>query len=364
MKRSHKEFLLFLTMLAIAVTAAGIGFFYGRDRGVKSEEESKEEKSAPVAKIRAVELQRISMDKTVTAFGSVTAIPGETQTLNVPFESRVRRVLVATGQRVTAGTALVEVEPSPESLLQFEEAKANLAAARKDLGLTKSRFELKLLTNQELYQAQNAMNLAQIKLENLGKRGMRQVEIKSEKEALIGKVDVQEGQIVPAGASLATLVSENSIEVQLGVEPTDSLLLKPGQLVRLRLVHDRSDSVVDGRIRLIAGGLDPASRLINIYVSLPKNSGLPLDSYVRGAIVVDSKTTLAVPRSAVLPDEDKYNLFTIHDGRAIRHTVALGWQNEQTVEIIGDNLKAGDKVVVEGNYELEDDMPVELESQP
>jgi membrane fusion protein, multidrug efflux system len=364
MKRSRKEILLFITMLAIAVTAAGIGYFYGRDQGAKSEEESKEEKSAPTAKVKAVALRQTTIDKIVNAYGSVTAIPGEIQTLNVPFESRVRRVRVATGQRVAAGTILVEVEPSSESLLQLEEAKANLAAAQKDLAQAQSRFDLKLITNQELFQAQNALNLAKIKLENLEQRRMQRLEIKAEKEALISKVDAQEGQIVPAGAALATLVSENSIEAILGVEPTDAPLLKPGQQVHLRLVHDRSDSVIDGRIRLIAGGLDPVSRLINVFVSLPKNNGFPLDSYVRGAIVVDSKTALAAPRSAVLPNEDKYDVFTIRNGRASRHTVTLGWQDGQTVEIIGGDLKAGDLVVIEGNYELEDDMPVELESQP
>jgi multidrug efflux pump subunit AcrA (membrane-fusion protein) len=65
-----------------------------------------------------------------------------------------------------------------------------------------------------------------------------------------------------------------------------------------------------------------------------------------------------VPRSAVLNDGEHYNLFTIKDGKALKHIVNIGLQDESSIEVISSELKANDPVVIEGNYELDDGMAV------
>ena len=57
----------------------------------------------------------------VEAFGATAAAPGAVRTLSVPFESRVRKVLVADGQVVEEGAPLAEIEPSPDSRLLLGE---------------------------------------------------------------------------------------------------------------------------------------------------------------------------------------------------------------------------------------------------
>ena len=70
---------------------------------------------------------------------------------------------------------------------------------------------------------------------------------------------------------------------------------------------------------------------------------------------------MIVPRSAVLPEEDHYILFTIKDGRAQEHTVRVGLENEKDVEVIANDLQAGEPVVTLGNYELKDGMAVKVD---
>ena len=89
-----------------------------------------------------------------------------------------------------------------------------------------------------------------------------------------------------------------------------------------------------------------------------------LNEYVRGEIVIAAEDSLVVPRSAVLPEEDHYVLFTVEQGRAVKHTVSVGIQNDQQVQILGNELLEGQPAVVSGNSELRDGMAVRPESLP
>ena len=72
---------------------------------------------------------------------------------------------------------------------------------------------------------------------------------------------------------------------------------------------------------------------------------------------------MVVPKTAVLPEGDNFYLFTISDKKAVKHTVKLGIQTPNQVELLSADLKAGDEVVTAGNYELTDGATVEIEGQ-
>jgi membrane fusion protein, multidrug efflux system len=95
---------------------------------------------------------------------------------------------------------------------------------------------------------------------------------------------------------------------------------------------------------------------------LESPDGFLLGEYVHGRIMMVSREGLAVPRSAVLPEEGRYVLYTVSQGRARKHVVETGLENERVIEVVGKNLKPGDPVVVLGNYELKNGMRVRTEA--
>ena len=68
-----------------------------------------------------------------SAFGTVTAEPGETHVVSVAFECRVVRTRVTPGQIVPADAAVVQVEPSPDVRLAVAEADRAVTATAADL---------------------------------------------------------------------------------------------------------------------------------------------------------------------------------------------------------------------------------------
>jgi multidrug efflux pump subunit AcrA (membrane-fusion protein) len=124
---------------------------------------------------------------------------------------------------------------------------------------------------------------------------------------------------------------------------------------------NRSDSeTVHSRVRKISRAADPTSRLVQIFAEVPSSANFLLGEYVAGKIAVSSAEGLVVPRSAVLPEEDQYVLFTVDQNRAKEHHVQVTLQNDREVEVIAPDLHSGDLAVILGNYELKDGMSVSV----
>lgn len=323
------------------------------------------EESKPVATVKAVRARMGEISASITAYGNVTAEQGEVAVYSIPFECRVRHLRVIGGQQVQKGSTLVEVEPSADAKLQFAEARNALDAANKDLKQVHQRFEMKLATNQDLFLSQQTAQVAQIRLENWLERGAaeKQQTITAEGAGLINKIAVQEGQIVLAGAPLLELVSRDKIEVKLGIEQSEVTRLHENQPVQIFAIGGGSASDgIPGKVRLITQRVNPDTRLVDVLVTPESHDALLLDGFVRVVLQAETKQALIVPRDAVLPGEQDYELFTVKDGHAVKCPVKLGLQNDREVEVIGEQLKVGDLVVTLGNYELEDGMAVSGEN--
>ncbi len=356
-----------VTVALVAGTlAAGYWWFFrggqpgSRDDSATAKAESRQ---GVVATVKVAPIQKGTIAEEITVYGTIVPAAGAVQTVSVPFESRVRRILVTEAQRVSRGDALLEIEPSPDTRLQAEEARNDYEAAKKALDYVRQRFALKLATNDQLLQADQALEQAQAKLESMRRRGVDGVRtIHADVAGLISKISAQEGAIVPAGNSMVEMVAQNRLEVRLGVEPENIDKVKLGQEVSLTRVNIPGSEGVTGRVRKISRAANATTHLVEVFVDLPSSSKFLLGEYILGKIAVASAQGLIVPRSAVLPEEGHYVLFTVKDDRAQKHAVRVGLQNEKNVEVISrDPLRPGDLVVTLGNYELKPGMAVKTE---
>jgi multidrug efflux pump subunit AcrA (membrane-fusion protein) len=88
-----------------------------------------------------------------------------------------------------------------------------------------------------------------------------------------------------------------------------------------------------------------------------------LGEHVKGLIQLAEKVALVVPRTAVLPDDEEFVLYTVKDGKAVKHVVTLGISSGDLVEVEGQDLHDGDAVVTLGNYELTDGMAIQAKEK-
>jgi RND family efflux transporter MFP subunit len=352
-----KKIRIILGAIALVLIVGGLVWVAQRF-GVGKEEK----KTGPIPEVQVARVERKTITEKVIVYGSVVAQPGKTHSVSIAFETRVRHILVAPGQFVHENDPLIEIELSPAAQVQFQQAKNAAEAARKELKQTQERFNLKLATNQDLSAAEKTARDAEAQLSGLQRAGAGgDNRIHSDMSGVIAKVAAQNGQIVPSGGPLVEIVAENEIEVKLGVEAEDLSAAQEGASITVVAMNDPTAAKVDGTVRLVTRRIDPTTRLVDVYVTLPEGTKLLLDGYVRGEIQRTEKNALVVPRPAVLPNESReFEVFTVANNRATKHTVKIGAENSNEIQVTADDVHEGDPVVTVGNYELEDGMAVEI----
>jgi RND family efflux transporter MFP subunit len=187
--------------------------------------------------------------------------------------------------------------------------------------------------------------------------------LRAKSAGFIDKVNVQDGQIVAAGTALVDLIGKEDLEVKLGVRSDTVNNIQAGQPAFLDIDSASAGDPIPGQVRVVTHEVDPTTGLVEVFVSVSPDQLLLIGAYVHGEIETRREDALVVPKSAVLPEDENFYLFTVANKKAVKHTVKIGFQTPNEVEILASDLKAGDEVVTVGNYELTDGATVEEEGQ-
>ena len=348
-----KKILIFLSVLLVVV----LGWYLLRHRAASAEEAA----GKPAAKVETAVLKEQAIAQTIEVFGVVVAAPSGDRVTAAPYECVVQKVYVGVGTTVAAGDVLLEIGPSPDTKLAFDSARSLLALATKALAATQERYDLKLATRQDMLTAQQAADDARLKAASLEARGLGgDGRITAPAAGVVSKLDVFAGALTPLGTALVTVSTGGQLEARLGVEAADVASVAAGQPVTLASSNRAEAEKVPTAVRSVGAALDAATGAAEVRVPVPAGASLLLGEHVRAEIEIKKKdSALVVPRSAVLPDDDKQVLYTVKAGKAVKHEVKTGLTTDELVEVTGEGLQAGDLVVTLGNYELEDGMAIQ-----
>ncbi len=321
----------------------------------------KADQRSPIAQVTLQKIRKARIAQIISVYGTVIPSPKAIQIISVSCERQILRLLVVNGQRISHGDLLLEIDSSPNTRLQFEQTRNQEKIAKENLYHMRQRIHLKIATEEQLLQAEQAWQQAHLSMESMEKRGIGgPKQIRAPVEGLVGKVNVQEGSIVPAGNPILELVAQKQVEIRLGVEPEDLKHVFVGQPVLLSRVDAPALSAVTGKILEISQIVNPATRLVDVLVTLPPATQFLPGDWILGKITAASAIGLLVPRSAVVPQGAEQVLYTVQDGVARKHLVRIGIDNGKEIQVTGEKLRPGDPVVILGNYELEDGMAVRV----
>ena len=321
-----------------------------------------EEAAKPVAQVQVQKLQNQLITQTLTAYGVVEGSPKGARSFTLGYDAKVKSVEVSAGSHVAQGDVVLTVTPTSDAQLLFDTAKADSLLADKNYQAVKEKYRLHLANSQDMYLAEQASRDAKLKLVSYTKRGMGNDRIAITEEGVITKMDLQVGTTIPAGVVLFLYTAVSQLDAHVTIEVADTSLVKSGQVVHVSSVNRSQLDAIVGQVRAVASSVDSVSGAVDLRISLPVGCGLMPGEHVRAIVDVASKTALAAPRAAVLPDDDQQVLYTVKDGKAVKHSVQIGLDGDDLVELISKDVKADDLAVIVGNYELEDGMAVELPS--
>jgi membrane fusion protein (multidrug efflux system) len=191
-------------------------------------------------------------------------------------------------------------------------------------------------------------------------------EIKSPIDGRIGRAAASPGNIVsPDSGVLATVVSETPIRVLFPVTQRELLEAKRDAsagdppIVRLRLA-DGSLYKEKGKLDFIDVTVDPKTDGQIVRATFDNKDGVLTDGQTVRVIIEESKprTVVAVPQQAIAIDQTGPYLFVVDDKNVVELRRVKTGNLRNGLLVISDGLKAGEKVIVQGQQRVRQGMTV------
>jgi RND family efflux transporter MFP subunit len=312
---------------------------------------------AVTARVRTVAVSTRHFVSSVSGYGLVSGQPGAQLTLSRAVPGQVQNLHVSPGQTVQAGEALLDFIPDAATGQAWTQAQTAVSYARRELKRQRQLLQEHLSTQGQVDAAEHALRDAMAASDSLQAQGADQGRhvISAPFAGVITTVTVASGDRVAAGAPLLQLAANGKSQILLGIQPAQAAAVKPGQTVELLDVFS-PEQHWQGHVLHVAGQINAQSHLLDVSVQLP--AGGPLaGSRLQGSILLGGHDQQAVPRTALINDEQGTALYTITAGKAHRIKVSTG-PDEQGWTPLNTPLPAGSKVVVEGQYTLDEGMAV------
>ncbi len=279
---------------------------------------------------------------------------------NVPQAGQVSQLHVLIGQPVRRDEALASVTTDPNAQVAYAQALSTANFAQDEVLRNQELFSLQLVTQSQLDTSKKQLQDAESNLAEQKKLGgeASAVTVAAPFDGVVVALPVNQGDRIQAGATIAQLGHTDTLRVQLGVEPAQSRLVHIGMQVKIASVQDPMRSVT-AKITEIQDMVDPKTQLVNAIAVVPARAAPFLVAGMRahGVIQLGQREAWSVPRQAVLSDDRGSYLFQVSGGKAQRVEVEKLVEDSDTFGVDG-KLDPKMPVVVVGNYELQDDMPV------
>lgn len=366
---------LLLAVLVIALIA-GVAWRLGtRDAGGAAGPRGGGGGGGPIA-VQTVPVRQLDFPRVLDLPGTLEA---EDQLAIVPQVSGVLlRQPVAEGGAVRAGDVLFELDARPaqarvrQGQAALAGAEAEMADATRTLERLQPLLEPGYVSQQELDSARLALEAARARAATArAERSSAQLDagyavIRAPVSGTLGRVRVQPGQLVQAGAeALATVVAAGGMLVRASVAEQDWPQLAAARAAGpvTGEVRDKAGSRVlaRGTLSFVDNLLDPASGAVAIKLTLkdPPASLLSGQALPLRLILGADTAALAVPDAAVQYAQEGSYVYVVRDGKAVAQPVQ-GVRSLDGLTQVRGTLRPGEAVLVEIPKRLKDGSAVKL----
>jgi RND family efflux transporter MFP subunit len=286
-------------------------------------------------------------------------------------EGFLTRILVKSGDKVSAGTPLFEIDNTPQqsvvaSLESIRAAReADVAFARSQLDRAKKLLDVGASSQQEFDQATNAARTAEAQLKAIDdqirqqKAELAYYQVRAPIAGVIGDIPVRVGDRVSKATELTNIDDNTGLEIYINVPVAQASKLHTGLTVNL--VDQAGQTIAGERLNFVSASVDEQTQTVLAKAPLT-SAGFRDDQFVRARIVWSTTPALVIPITAVLRVSGQYFVYVAESEKgalvAKQRAVTLGSVVGQNYVVQG-GLKEGERIVVSGIQKIGDGMPIQ-----
>ena len=280
-----------------------------------------------------------------------------------PTGGRIVEMKVRPWDRVEKGQTMAVLESSDlaRAVADYHKALVDNQVKQKALVRSEDLLDHKAISEKDYEQAQGDAQQSQAEVEAAREQvqvfGMdpdhasTQLLVKAPRAGVILDIGAAPGefsQALSAPAPLATIADITSVWALGDIYEQDLSVAKSGQEAQVTL-NAYPDQHWAGRVGVVSGAVDPATRTLHVRVILP-NAGARIKPGMFGAIRILRSSTegILVPAPAVIREgNNAYVFIGKGNGRFERRAVKIGRTLDGSIEIVS-GVNAGETIVSEG----------------
>ena len=379
---TNKPRIIIHAVVAVALIGCGILGF----RLLKSSREAlgRHQPEVPLPLVRTVPIRVGQLDMTITGEGTVQAL---TETQIVPQISG--KIVQMSKELVNGGTfkkdePLLTIEPRDyEIAVTLAEASLKDAESNYEMALQESEASRRewrrihpdekppplVAKEPQLAAARANLEAKQANLEK-ARLDLERTRIKAPFNSRVSAKEVDIGQYVSPGQTLATLYATDAVEVVVPMESEDlnwfsvpgfTTDTHPGTEARVKARVAGREKTWSGWVERVEGKIDTKTRMVNVVIRVPDpyatKPPLPVGQFVEVEIDGETVSSAALIPRAALHEGNIVWAVDPDDSRMHFRTVEIARMDERGVVVLS-GLKESDRVVVSPLKEATDSMRV------
>ena len=304
--------------------------------------------------VKVADVEYHQLDISIKKTG--TLAPFKEASVLAPSSGTIKYLNFKLGDHVRQGEVIATMD-SRLLLLDLQKAETDRAKLKNDLDTYTELYNGHAATQEKLNEVKQDYDNAETQYGQARKQ-LDDAGIKAPTNGIISVKDVEQGVYVNAGASIATVVNDAEIKVQVNLTEDEVYRVKQGQHVDIS-TDVYPDKVFNGRISFISPQADAThSFLVEMIVDSDPNYVLHPGTFVNADFAKHTlQQLLMVPREALAESVQNASVYVV-DGNVVRQkTVVTGREMGDYVEIIS-GLNKNDVVVLSGQINLKDGTPV------
>ena len=321
-----------------------------------------------------VEMQTLALTPVERATEFVGSVRSRRSTTIQPqVEGFVTRILVKSGDRVSGGTPLFEVDSSTQvatvAMLRSQHAarEADAVFAQQQAQRAAVLLDVGAMSQQEHEQAvaQQAAAAAQLAaiVEQIGQQEneLAYYRVVVPTEGVVNDIPVRVGDRVTRSTELTTIDSNAGLEIYIGVPVQQAPQLRVG--LEVRILDEAGDTIATEKLNFVAASVEEGTQTVLAKAPLAQRDGqFRSDQFVRARIVWSEAPALTIPVVSVIRVIGRHFVYVAEaDGLGLvarQRAVSLGSVIESDYVVLS-GIAAGDRVIVSGIQKIGDGTPVQ-----
>lgn len=292
------------------------------------------------------------------------------KTANIAPEAsgRVGRIFKKQGDRVAAGELLASLDLTS---LELQQKQARAAVAVADTAFQNARlneermgklFASQAVSSMQYENAKLARDAADTQLKSaranldLVDYTVKKSNMRAPFAGIIAAKNMEEGDMINpmmgAGQSILTLMDLSKVKVTVDAPAEEIERIRIGQACRVAIASRPGETFV-GEVYSKNLAADPLSKTFKVEVKVD-NPDMKIKAGVYADIAIEyvrKENVVLLPLSALLAGDRE--VMVDDNGVARKRAVTVGERNHTRFEVLS-GVSAGDRVLVEGSYDLKD----------